>query len=66
MIDANYVRRILRTHAGDAGSWLKLAAWIGISPQYLNDIKFGRREPGRKVLKFLRLRKVVGYEVVKR
>lgn len=64
MIDANHVRRLLRVHAGDAGSWVKLAAWIRISPQYLNDIKLGRRQPGRKVLKFLRLRKVSGYEQV--
>ena len=42
---------------------LRFAERIGISPQYLNDIWHGRRDPGPKVLKFLGLRK--GYEIGK-
>lgn len=43
------------------GSWSKVAASLKITPQYLQDIKDGRREPGDKLLKGLGMVKVVTY-----
>ena len=43
------------------GSQKALAIKIGISPQYLEDILLGRREPGESVLNFLGMQKVVSY-----
>lgn len=42
---------------------LSLAAAIGISAQYLNDILHGNREPCEKCLAYLGLEKVVVYRV---
>jgi hypothetical protein len=42
---------------------LSLAAAIGISAQYLNDILHGHREPCEKCLQYLGLEKVVVYRI---
>jgi transcriptional regulator with XRE-family HTH domain len=34
---------------------------IGISPAYLSDIYAGKREPGKKILKRLRLRRMIAF-----
>jgi len=57
-------REDLRLMADDMSTHAALAKKIGISPQYLHDILAGRREPGPKVLAFLKIKKVVLYEVL--
>jgi transcriptional regulator with XRE-family HTH domain len=52
---------LLRVLVSQEDSQSALAAEIGISPQYLNDILHGRREPGETVLKYLGLQKRVIY-----
>lgn len=37
------------------------AAKLGVSPQYLNDVLCGRKEPGNKILKPLGFERVVSY-----
>ena len=55
------VVELLRVLATQSDSQSALAAEIGISPQYLNDILKGRREPGETVLRYLGLQKRVIY-----
>ena len=49
------LRRIIE----EEGSLLKAAEKIGVSSAYLSLLLAGRREPGEKVLQFLRLKKIV-------
>jgi transcriptional regulator with XRE-family HTH domain len=42
-------------------TWAKLAAALGISPQYLSDIQQGRREPSEAFLEKLGLVEVKTY-----
>lgn len=42
-------------------SWTRLADTLGVTPQYLQDIKDGRRDPGKKLLKALGMEKVIEY-----
>jgi hypothetical protein len=42
----------------------QVAAELGVSPQYLNDVLARGKEPGEKILKALGLRRVVRYERV--
>jgi len=58
------VREDLRLMADDMSTHTALAKKIRISPQYLHDILTGRREPGPKVLAFLKVKKVVLYQVL--
>lgn len=51
---------------GGRHTQLSLAAAIGISAQYLNDILHGNREPCEKCLDYLALEKVVVYRVKQR
>lgn len=39
----------------------QLASDLGVSPAYLNDVIQGRREPGRKILAALKLKREVRY-----
>ena len=55
------VVELLRVLATQSDSQSDLAAEIGISPQYLNDILRGRRDPGETVLRYLGLQKRVIY-----
>ena len=43
-------------------SWTRLAESLGLSAQYLQDIKDGRREPGKKLLDALGMVKVIDYQ----
>ena len=52
---------LLRVLVSQEDSQASLATEIGISPQYLNDILKGRRDPGETVLRYLGLRKRVIY-----
>lgn len=47
------------------GKQIDLAAKLGVTPQYLGDVLAGKREPGEKILKTLRLERVVSYCPVK-
>ena len=49
-----------------AHNQLSLAAAIGVSPAYLNDVLHGRREPQGKILEYLGLERVVVYRIPKR
>lgn len=53
--------KLLDSKKVKAGTWAKLAALLEVSPQYLNDVKEGRREPGPKILAALRKRSVTEY-----
>lgn len=53
--------KMLHRKAESSGSWAKLAISIGVSPQYLNDVKSGKRAPGRKMLDGLGLSLVAEY-----
>lgn len=55
---------ILKRRVNETGSQKKVAKQLGISAQYLGDILQGRREPGEKVLKTLKLKRVVLYQDV--
>ena len=61
LITLEEVRDDLRFMANDMSTHAALAKKIGISPAYLCDILEGRRNPGPKVLRFMKLKKIVGY-----
>ena len=50
------IRQRMGTHTQE-----EFAAQVGISYQLLSNILIGSRSPGQKILKFLKLRKEVGY-----
>jgi transcriptional regulator with XRE-family HTH domain len=56
------VIRRLQKYIDGHPSEAQAATALGISPQYLNDVKQGRREPGPKLLKALGLKRVPYYE----
>jgi len=57
--------KMLHKRADACGSWVLLAKSLSISPQYLQDIKDGRRDPGAKLLTAIGFIRVVSYEKVK-
>ena len=52
----------LKEQAVKAGSQKALAEELGVSSQYLGDVISEKREPGKKILSALKLRKVIKYE----
>jgi DNA-binding transcriptional regulator YdaS (Cro superfamily) len=48
--------------ANRLGSQKALAEKLGVSAAHINDVLKGRREPGRKILTALGLRKITSYE----
>jgi transcriptional regulator with XRE-family HTH domain len=60
-ITEQQLTQLLRLAVERNGSQKVVASRLGISPQYLNDILRGRREPGEKVLKALGYRREVRY-----
>lgn len=52
------VRALLRSKAPRQADFAKVA---GISPQYVNDVLAGRRDPGKAILDALGIEKVVTY-----
>ncbi len=55
---------LLRRRCDDAGGQASWAAANGVSPQYVNDVLHGRREPGEGILRPLGLERVVTYRRV--
>ena len=53
--------QLLRDEQGEE-SQREFAGRIGISPQYLNDVLQGNREPGEGLLRPMGVKKVVSYE----
>ncbi len=53
--------KLLHRRKEAAGTWAALAASLNVSPQHLQDIKDGRREPGKTVLDALGMVRVVDY-----
>ena len=49
----------LNRMVGEAGSQNRLAEELGISSQYLNDVLWKRRQPGKKLLDALGLQRVI-------
>lgn len=56
--------QLLADRKAQTGTWAGLAASLGVSAQYLNDVKEGRREPGPKLLSALGLQAVTEYAAV--
>ena len=61
MVDAEYIRGLVRDAEQAAGGKPALAAQWGISVQYIADVLRGYRDPGKKVLAALGYEKVVLY-----
>ena len=61
MMTIEYVRSRLEKSCDALGSQKAFAAKHGISQPYINDVLLGRREPGEKILRALKMKKVVGY-----
>lgn len=64
LFEDDFVLAVLRYRL-QSSSQVELARELGISASYLNDVLRGRREPGEKILKALKLRRVVSYERVR-
>jgi hypothetical protein len=45
---------------------VQLATHLEVTPQYLGDVLAGRREPGKGILKTLKLERVTSYQPVKK
>ena len=58
------VRLLLALACRKAGGQKQFAVQHKISAPYINDVILGRRMPGKKILKALKLQKVVMYERV--
>ena len=56
-IDREHVNELLKRKQGDR-SLRSFAVQIGVSAAYLSDIYRGNREPGPKILKLLKVRKI--------
>jgi transcriptional regulator with XRE-family HTH domain len=65
VVSAEAIVEELRLLADSMSSHKALAAKIGISPAYLSDILKGRRNPGSKVCKFLKVEPVPVYREIK-
>ena len=53
---------ILERMVAEVGSQKALAEKLGCSLPYLNDVLLRRKEPGRRILEPLKLRRVISYE----
>lgn len=53
---------LLEAEVGRSGSRKEAAKKLGVSAQYLGDVLNNKREPGKKILDALKLRKVISYE----
>jgi plasmid maintenance system antidote protein VapI len=43
------------------GSQKKMAQWLGVSEMYLSEVLRGLKEPGEKITKPLKLKRVITY-----
>lgn len=53
-----HLRRLVRQH----GSQIAVARLLGLRPSYFSDVINKHREPGPKILRALKLKRVVKYE----
>lgn len=53
---------LLEVEVEQTGSRKEAAAKLSVSAQYLGDVLNRKREPGKKILDALRLRKITRYE----
>lgn len=53
--------KYLHKRKEECGSWTRLADALNVTPQYLQDIKDSRREPGPQLLTALGMVKVITY-----
>lgn len=53
--------KLLRQRKTTLGTWKAVADSLGVTPQYIQDIKDGRREPGKILLDALGMVRVVEY-----
>ena len=60
-MNTNEVIHLISNAVNQVGSQKKLALRIGISEQYLSDVLNRRREPGKMILKYFRLTRIVSY-----
>ena len=58
----SYIDLLLREVEKAGGSQAEAAKRLGISAAYLHDMLNGRRTPGKKVLRKLKLKRVVSFE----
>lgn len=61
MMPVEYVRRQLERQCTALGSQKRFSAIHKVSIPYVNDVLNGRREPGEKILKALKMKRVIGY-----
>lgn len=59
-MDIEQVLRTLRKFIGE-NDQKTAAKKLGVSPSYLSDVLTGRREPGKKMLNALGMKRVVRY-----
>lgn len=61
MMPVEYVRRQLEQKCAALGSQKRFSQRYHVSLPYVNDVLNGRREPGEKILKALKMKRVTGY-----
>ena len=64
MMPVEYVRRQLELKCTALGSQKRFSQKHHVSLPYVNDVLNGRREPGEKILKALKMKRVTGYVYV--
>ena len=64
MMPVEYVRRQLERQCTALGSQKRFSTIHKVSIPYVNDVLNGRREPGEKILKALKMKRVIGYVYV--
>ena len=64
MMPVEYVRRQLELKCTALGSQKRFSQKHHVSLPYVNDVLNGRREPGEKILKALKMKRVIGYVYV--
>lgn len=47
--DSLGLTRLLQNKCAEMGTQKAVAAWLGVTPQYLSDVLLGRREPGEAI-----------------
>lgn len=65
-MDIEDVRNILRKACEAAGTQKAWAEANGVSPQYVNDVLQGFREPGEAILSALGIEKVTTYRRIRK
>lgn len=64
MMPVEDVRRQLERQCTALGSQKRFSEIHKVSIPYVNDVLHGRREPGEKILKALKMKRVTGYVMV--